>query len=234
MFAFPKKLAAVLALAALSPTCALAQFAGDAFFATPSAAIPSGSVGKLSLNFFSAASPFGVAHVTVSYDPAKLELVDVTLPGNAAATLKQEVSREPGLVKMIVVNPSSLTQPIGTVVLAELSVRPLGAVGSVIPIVATQVGARTAAVTSYPSHGGANAEVVVTAPVTSVAGPQVAPLSARASEPIRIDTPDAALLAHARRLAPAGGWVELAVVDGRGGLQRALVKAPPDPHAASD
>lgn len=219
------RLAWTLLAALAAPGSALAQFAGDIFFTRPSVSVPAGGTGELELALFSAASPFGVAEVELSYDPAAVEIVNVVLPPNAGAVLRQQVASEPGLTRLVVVNTSSLSEPIGTVILAALTVRPLSGVGNVIDISADQAGALNTAAEAYPNSNGANGEVVVTA---------AAAKSLARGEARHLENPSAALLARARRLVPAGGWVELVQLDRNGLPQRVKVQAPPAPGVAGD
>src|SRR5690606_2875010 len=69
-----KRLTLAAATAVWMPAAALAQFAGDVFFLTPSVAVQEGQTGELDLAFFTAADPFGVAQMTVTWDPAQMEV----------------------------------------------------------------------------------------------------------------------------------------------------------------
>ncbi|MDR5651955.1 hypothetical protein [Ruixingdingia sedimenti] len=213
-----KRLTLAAAAAVWMPAAALAQFAGDAFFLTPSVAVQEGQTGELDLAFFTAADPFGVAQMTVTWDPAQMEVEDVTLPPNAAAVLQQEILLEPGSLKVIVVNTSSVTEPIGTVDIAKITVRPLTAVGSRIVVQAVQEGAFNTDVNTYPRSGSAAAEVVVTA--------APGPLRLAGAEVATVENPSPELLARAAAIAPAGGLVELVVVGADGAPERVRVRAP--------
>lgn len=168
MFRLAATRLAAAAMAALwLPVPAVAQFAGDAFFATPSVAVVEGGTGVLDLSFFSAAEPFGAAQMTLTFDPDDLEVVDVTLPPNPAAELRQEYLLGGGELRLVVVNTSSADTPVGTVELARVTVHPLAAAGAVIPVHAVQNGALTAGALAYASSGATGAEIVVTAPQSS-------------------------------------------------------------------
>lgn len=192
---------AAAALAALwFPIPAAAQFAGDSFFATPSVAVVEGETGVLDLSFFSAAEPFGAAQMTLTFEPGDLEIVDVTLPPNPAASLRQEYLLNQGELRLIVVNTSSADEPVGTIELARVTVRPLAAAGTIIPVVAVQNGALTAGVQAYPSSGASDAEIVVTAQQTSTASTY-------------LRSTQQELAKRAAALVPPGGQVELMAHD---------------------
>ena len=214
---------AAAALAALwFPVPAAAQFAGDSFFATPSVAVVAGGTGVLDLSFFSAAEPFGAAQMTLTFEPEDLEIVEVTLPPNPEAELRQEYLLDRGELRLIVVNTSSADEPVGTIELARVTVRPLAAAGTVIPVVAVQNGALTAGVQAYPSRNASNAEIVVTAQQTSTPGTY---LRATRQE----------LAKRAAALVPPGGQVELMAHELDNTARPVPVQAEPSaPPGASD
>lgn len=226
MIAGTSKTAALALIAlVLSLTEARAQFVGDLFYEDSSVAVAAGETATLDLNFFSGATAFGAAEVELSWNPSELELLDVSLPANVAATLTQvtETDAAAGTLKLAVINLSNINDPIGTVIMARLTVKPLVGTG-LVTLTASQAAALTTARTAYARNGGAVAELVVQA-----ASAQPAARSGGGELP-RIADPDAALAARAARIGQPGGWVEMVVE----GLGIALVRVPADGTAPSD
>ena len=216
------RLAAAAIAALLFPVSAGAQFAGDSFFATPSVAVVAGDTGVLDLLFFSAAEPFGAAQMTLTFDPDDLKIVGVALPTNPAAELRQEYLLNHGELRLIVVNTSSADEPVGTIELARVTVRPLAAAGTVIPVGAEQNDALTADAAKYPSSGASDAEIVVTAAQTSIANRH-------------LRTTQQELATRAGALVPPGGQVELMAHDLDNTARPVSVQAEPStPPGVSD
>lgn len=199
----------LIALCAIiwTPMAAKAQFAGDSFFITPSISIPQGETGTLELAFFSASSIFGAAHVSLEFDTTQLEIVEITQPNSGPTTLVTEWQVNDGRLDVITANGTSTTQPFGTVILAEITVRAIGDVGSNTTVSATQRSAFTAEVGLYPNGNALNASVNIGAPVVpSLSQSGSGPSDPAASVPITAE-----MLALASQLAPAGGVVDLVV-----------------------
>ena len=216
------RLAAAAIAALWFPVPAAAQFAGDSFFAAPSVAVVAGETGVLDLLFFAAAEPFGAAQMTLTFDPDDLEIVEVALPPGRAAELRQEYLLNQGELRLIVVNTSSADEPIGTIELARVTVRPLAAAGTVIPVGAEQTDALTANAAKYPNSDASDAEIVVTAPQTSTTGRHVR-------------TTQQELAKRAANLVPPGGQVELMAHDLDNTARPVPVQAEPSaPPGVSD
>ena len=182
-----------------------AQFAGDIFFSTPSVAIAEGGTGTLEVQAFTGASTFGASQFRLSYDPARVEIVAVEA---GAATAVQEgftVQQSPGEVAIIALNSESLSQPIGTVSLARLQVRPLVGAGSVININTAVDQVLRQDSSAFTGSDGFGVEVVVTAAGgnTPLAAPQTTQVVAAGS----------ALHERALAVRPAGSHVTLMVLD---------------------
>ena len=131
--------------------------------------VEQGGTGVLELSFAARERSFGAALITLSFDPAALEVVDVTASDGSAGNLLMEHVLLPGEVRVIAVNTSSLDGPVGTVKLAKVTVRPLADAGTVIGVYATQNGAFDTELVAYRDGLSGHANVVVTEPATTSA-----------------------------------------------------------------
>lgn len=208
--------AAVLSNVALLLTGAEAdaQFPGDVYFENPSIAVPQGGKGTLRVVAFVGAEPLGAAHVDLAYDPAKLTIAGSM--GDPGFTF--EASDEPGDLGLLALNNRALASPIGTVLISEVEVQPLGAPGDRIPLsLSVRRLLRTNNV-PFNAVSGLDGEVVIVPSVATAAaeherepGGQLAAAS-RAS--IAEVTPDSQLGKRAARLRRPGGVVMLQNADG--------------------
>lgn len=116
--------------ASLVSNLSFAQFAGDVFFENESVSVEQNGTVDLSLSVFSGATVFGAAHIEVTYDPTKLEVVSV-LPGTNSET-KDDFNYKIGVGKIgiVALNSKSSVQPIGTVNVAKIKVRSIAPVGA--------------------------------------------------------------------------------------------------------
>lgn len=211
------KMLAIVAFCMSFGTVAQAQFAGDFFFEEPSVPVAVGAQGTVLISIFSAADSFGVAHGKVTFDAAQIDVVDVALPVTGGADLVQELKVEPGEISFLVVNGTSITGPIGTVGLLELTISPKAAAGTTVPITLERLGALNSAAANYPNSNATSGEVVIVAPTSA---------QFQSGEPRRIENPTGTLLARAARLVSPGGWVDLAIVNGTGQVEKVSVKVP--------
>ena len=174
------KIATLVSLAALvGSTGAFAQFPGDLFFLDPSVAVVEGGTAELEVVVFAGANVLGASLFDVTFDPAEVE---VTLePGNAALLEKGFVSRvSPGTASIVNLNSESLTDPIGTVSLARVLVRPLGPAGSVVNLSISVRSLLRQDTTPFPSARGFSGQVVV---VSAAGGPATGPSATGSGAP---------------------------------------------------
>ncbi len=158
----------VTSFLALSAPAVRAQFPGDMFFSDPSVTIVAGETGDLEVVAFSGSDAFGAAHFDLVYDPAELEIV--TSAAGDSGELGAVATRDSaGMISVVAMNNGSATQPIGTVSLRNLTVRPLLPAGSNITV---QIVAHSALKQNNGSFGsvqGFSATITVVNPPT--AGP---------------------------------------------------------------
>lgn len=158
----------------LSPVAASAQFRGDVFFAQPSVSVPAGSVAVLEVQMFSGADVVGATHINIVFDSTKVEVVAVE-PGTTvelADGLASAVS--PGRAGIVTLNGKSLLQPLGTVSLAKVRVKPLVAAGNKVTLTIQVRSLLRQDNTPFPSSQGFSGEILVvsaaTAPLKSDSG----------------------------------------------------------------
>jgi len=205
-----------------------AQFAGDLFFIDPSVSVAVGGTATLELALFTGGDAFGIAQAEVSFDGNEMELVGVSLPdGVSDPVLQQFTKTESGVLNVITLNAVSKTEPIGSVIVAKLEVRPkLGSPGTVSVKVSNK-GAFSAEGAAYSSSKATSGEVVVTsAPASFVAS--------AAGEAELVADPSPELLARAAALVGPGGIAELVIPSGPDAGRTVLVRVPPDSSTPSE
>ncbi len=168
------KVTILVCLAALvSSTSAFAQFPGDVFFLDPSVAVAEGGTAELEVVVFAGANVVGATLLDVAFDPAAAE---VSLERGGSALLEKGfVSRvSAGTASVVNLNSASLTDPIGTVSLARVLVRPLGPAGSTVNLAISVRSLLRQDSTPFPSARGFSGQVLV----VSAAGPSAGAPSA--------------------------------------------------------
>jgi hypothetical protein len=152
----------------LVPVSARAQFRGDVFFAQPSVSVSAGGVAVLEVQMFSGADVVGATHVDIVFDPARAEVVAVE-PGTTpelADGLASAISS--GRAGIVTLNGKSLLQPLGTVSLAKVRVKPLVAAGNKVTLNIQVHSLLRQDSTPFPnSHGFSGEILVVSAAATS-------------------------------------------------------------------
>jgi hypothetical protein len=200
-------LAGVLLL--LVPASAQAQFRGDVFFASPSVSVPAGGVAVLEVQMFSGADVVGATHVDITFDSTKAEVVAVE-PGTTpelADGLASAIS--PGRAGIVTLNGKSLLQPLGTVSMAKVHVKPLVAAGNKVTLSIQVRSLLRQNGTPFPSTQGFSGEILV---VSAANNPALRPGSGASS--VRAEG-DAAVRARAFRR--PGLAVDLLNFEVRGG-----------------
>jgi hypothetical protein len=177
----------------LAPAAARAQFQGDVFFASPSVSVPAGGIAVLEVQMFSGADVVGATHVDVVFDPGRAEVVAVE-PG-ATAELADGLASDisPGRAGVVTLNGKSLLQPLGTVSLAKVRVKPLVAAGEKVTLSIRVRSLLRQNNSPFPNSQGFSGEILVTSAANgSTPGAGASSSSVRADE-------DAAERAHAFR-----------------------------------
>lgn len=194
----------------LAPVAARAQFQGDVFFASPSVSVPAGGVAVLEVQMFSGADVVGATHIDVVFDPARAEVVAVE-PGTTselADGLASDISA--GRAGVVTLNGKSLIQPLGTVSLAKLRVKPLVTAGNKV-ILNIQVRSLLRQNNSpFPNSQGFSGEILV----VSSANSSTLKLSSGASSSIQAEGDTAE---RARAFRRPGLAVDLLNFEFRGG-----------------
>jgi hypothetical protein len=212
----------------LVPASARAQFRGDVFFASPSVSVPAGGVAVLEVQMFSGADIVGATHIDVVFDPSRAEVVAVE-PGTASELVDGLASAiSPGRAGIVTLNGKSLLQPIGTVSVAKLHVKPLVTAGNRVTLSIQVRSLLRQNSTPFPSFRGFSGEILV---VSATTGPNLTSISSAPS--IRTEE-DAAERARAFRR--PGVAVDLLDFETRGGKisaksQQVVVR---DSEAATD
>ena len=184
---------------------AFAQFPGDVFFETPVVSVPNGQTADLRLSIFTGASPFGIAQVNLTYDPALLTLESTVLPsvsGENGLDLIVE-NAAPGQIKAIVVNGASLIQPTGIVGLVDLRFRATASATAVARINASLVASHQANTVLFPNQNALGAEIVI-GPPSSAAQALKSQDAARS-----LEVTSGPLYDRALRLRPIGTKIQL-------------------------
>jgi len=212
----------------LLPASARAQFQGDVFFASPSVSVTAGGVAVLEVQMFSGADVVGATHLDVVFDPAQAEVVAVEPGATSELADGLASSNSPGRTGIVTLNGVSLLQPLGTVSLAKVRVKPLVAAGNRVTVRIQVRSLLRQNSTPFPSWQGFSGEILVVS-----AGPNSTLSSdSAASSPIRADA-DAAERARAFRR--PGLAVELLNFDFRGGgVSVKARRVAPDPRAPAE
>lgn len=213
----------VTAALLLGASGAQAQFAGDVFFVTPSIAVPQGGTGTLELALFSGDRVFGATRAQVRFDPAKLQLVSVDPATNASRTTTIRWKVSGGLIELLALNAESLTAPIGSVKLARLQFRALGAVGERTALTTSVSGAIDAQRAALRTGTGLGAEITV-----SASAERATPMAHHEAALVAPDLEKRALAVR-----PPGHAVTLQFVDAAGRTRQAIVQTA-QPGAARD
>lgn len=176
---------------------AQAQFVGDVYFLQPSIAIPSGQAGTLDLAIFTGDRPFGATLVTLTFDPAKVNVVSIAEGANGDDSLRLESLNDNGTLRIVALNTATLERPIGSVRIARLQVRVTGSPGERIAIRSAVSRALFADRSAMRAGTGFDAEIIV------------GQASVAASGPVMLVGNQSPLGDRARRLRPAGSEVRL-------------------------
>lgn len=149
------------ALLLLLPVSARAQFRGDVFFANPSVSVPAGGVAVLEVQMFSGADIVGATHIDVIFDSTKAEVVAVEsgVTAELADGLVSAIS--PGRAGIVTLNGKSLLQPLGTVSLAKVHVKPLVAAGNRVALSIQVRSLLRQDNTPFPNSQGFSGEILV-------------------------------------------------------------------------
>lgn len=216
-FLFRAALAGLPLAAAIGGT-AHAQFVGDAFFVDPSVAVMPGAEGAIQVAVFSGTAPVGAVRAAVTYDPAALEIIGIDPVTTGRVTPAVQWRRQDEVLHIVMVNGASLTRPIGTVPLASIRFKALGAINekTVLTTKAIEI-LQPDATTIAPGTETYVGEV-------SFVAPTMPSTSRLAAEVTAATNPD--MVARARRMRPAGGVVTLQVVDGSGQARPVQVQIP--------
>jgi hypothetical protein len=154
-------------LLVLVPVSAQAQFRGDVFFAQPSVSVPVGGVVVMEIQMFSGADIVGATHLDITFDPAKAEIVAVE-PGTTPELADGLASAaSSGRVGVVTLNGKSLLQPLGTVSLAKLRVKPLVAAGNKVTLNIQVRSLLRQDNTAFPSSRGFSGEILVVSAATN-------------------------------------------------------------------
>ncbi|MEM8994549.1 MAG: hypothetical protein AAGF23_07130 [Acidobacteriota bacterium] len=216
---FPSAVVALFAFATLAAAPgARAQFLGDVFFANPSVAVAPGQTAELEVVLFAGAEPVGATHIEVEFDAARARVVAVE-PGQAEMERAFSSDVIPGRLSFVALNTVSLEQPIGTVLLARLQIRPNGGTGSRVPLAITVRDILGQDLATIPGRGFAGEIVVGNAQTTQPPAPSAVPIP---------DDPTAAAFGR------PGAVLERFVVAGDGALERRRVRVPAEKAAQTD
>ena len=153
----------------LLPVSARAQFRGDVFFAQPSVSVPAGGVAVLEVQMFSGADIVGATHIDIVFDSTRAEVVAVE-PG-ATAELSDGVASaiSPGRAGIVTLNGKSLLQPVGTVSLVRVRVKPLVTAGNRVALSIQVRSLLRHDTTPFPNSQGFSGEILVVTPTTNSA-----------------------------------------------------------------
>lgn len=151
----------------LLPVSAQAQFRGDVFFASPSVSVPAGGVAVLEVQMFSGADIVGATHIDVVFDSTQAEVVAVE-PGTTSELVDGLASAiSPGRAGIVTLNGKSLLQPLGTVSLAKLHVKPLVTAGNRVTLNIQVRSLLRQDTTPFPSSQGFSGEILVVSAATN-------------------------------------------------------------------
>lgn len=201
-----------LMLLGLVPMSARAQFRGDVFFAKPSVSVTAGGVALMEVQMFSGADVVGATHIDIVFDPARAEVVAVE-PGTTPELADGLASAASlGRVGVVTLNGKSLLQPLGTVSLAKLRVKPLVAAGNKVTLNIQVHSLLRQDNTAFPNSQGFSGEILV--------------VSAATSSPLKLDSgmspasvqPEEDAAERARAFRRPGLAVDLLDFESRGGV----------------
>jgi hypothetical protein len=184
----------VLAAVTVCAGAAQAQFVGDVFFETPSLTAKQGEAAEFKLQTFAGAQSLGAFHVELSFNATELEVQEITPNGEFARV--SAIDRKPGVISIVGLNGTSLTEPIGTVALATIKVKALVDVGKSASLSISVKRLLTGSSAAFAQTKGYSGSVLVT-PASSL-------LSATLVTPGIHITPSWWALGLPRPLAPAG------------------------------
>jgi hypothetical protein len=157
------------ALLLLLPVSARAQFRGDVFFATPSVSVPAGGVVVLEVQMFSGADIVGATHIDVVFDSNRAEVVAVELGTTTELADGLASAVSPGRAGIVTLNGKSLLQPLGTVSLAKVHVKPLVAAGNRVTLNIQVRSLLRQDNTPFPNSQGFAGEILVASAATGAA-----------------------------------------------------------------
>ena len=193
----------------LIPLSARAQFQGDVFFAQPSVSVPAGGIAVLEIQMFSGADVVGATHVDIIFDSTRAEVVAVE-PGTTSELVDGVASAvSPGRTGIVTLNGKSLLQPIGTVSLAKVHVKPLVAAGNRVTLSIQVRSLLRQNTTPFPSFRGFSGEILV---VSSATNPNLTSTSGAQSIQVEKDAAE-----RARAFRRPGIAVDLLDFEIRGG-----------------
>jgi hypothetical protein len=153
-------------LLVLLPASARAQFRGDVFFANPSVSVPAGGVAVLEVQMFSGADVVGATHIDIVFDSTRAEVVAVE-PGNTSELVDGLASAiSPGRAGIVTLNGKSLLQPLGTVSLVKLHVKPLVTAGNRVTLSIEVRSLLRQNNTPFPDSQGFSGEILVVSAAT--------------------------------------------------------------------
>jgi hypothetical protein len=150
----------------LLPVAARAQFRGDVFFAQPSVSVPAGGVAVLEVQMFSGADVVGATHIDIVFDSTRAEVVAVEAGTTPELTDGLASAVSPGRAGIVTLNGKSLLQPVGTVSLAKVLVKPLVAAGNKVTLSIQVRSMLRQDDTPFPNSKGFSGEILVASAAT--------------------------------------------------------------------
>ncbi|MDX3904648.1 MAG: cohesin domain-containing protein [Pigmentiphaga sp.] len=176
-----------------------------------------GTEGTIQLAVFAGTNPVGAAQATVTYDPAALEILGIEPVASGRVTPAVQWRKEGNVLHVVMVNGTSLNEPIGTVPLGNIRFKALGAVGRTTKLISKPTEILKPDAQAIPpgteEHEG------------EVSFASAIPSARIAARGIVSTSPE--LVERARRMRPPGGIVTLQVVDASGRAQPVQVRIPP-------
>jgi hypothetical protein len=160
-------LASVVLLLVLMPIPARAQFRGDVFFAKPSVSAPAGGTVVVEVQMFSGADVVGATQINIVFDPARAEVVAVEAGNTSEFADGLASALSPGRAGIVALNGKSLLQPVGTVSLVKIRVKPLVAAGNKVTLNIQVRSLLRQDNTPFPSSQGFSGEILVVSAATA-------------------------------------------------------------------
>ncbi|GEM_PF-5038214 len=117
-----KILSALLGAFLLSTGSLAAQFPGDVYFVKPSVSVKPGGTARLDIQTFLGTNSLGAFHIEILFASAQLDVVKVVVNPDFADVAEAVVL--PDKISIVGLNGRSLKEPIGTVDLATLYLKP--------------------------------------------------------------------------------------------------------------